>query len=91
MVFSLLLAGCNDVPRPNSNICVLNVGALKKTCQNLLTDYDEDGNLKPDAKPSVTIYPTAEAMLLSLDKSIDTEAAGWANIKAYIRNLRSAN
>jgi len=88
-IFLLLLAGCkNNVPRPNTNICLNNVPKLEQECYNLQADYDSDGNLKPDAHPLIIVYPSAEAMLLALNKGFSTDPQGWANLKAYLRDLR---
>lgn len=84
----LFLAGCNEVDRPDSPVCVLNTPARHILCYNLKTDYDDQGNLKPSAKPEVTQYADADAMLAALNKSVLTTATGWTNIKIYIRKLR---
>ncbi|MES2355623.1 MAG: hypothetical protein V4568_14735 [Pseudomonadota bacterium] len=87
----LLLSGCNDVPRPDTSFCIANVKLLRQECFNLLRDYDSNGMLKKDAKPEIRTYLNAIVMLDALDKSANTDPDGWANLKAYLRNLRAAN
>lgn len=84
----LLAFGCNDVTRPDTDVCLVNAQLLHETCYNLLRDYNDDGTLKPDAKPIVRQYVDAAAMLGALNKGIRTDPDGWAHLKAYIRELR---
>jgi hypothetical protein len=82
-----ILAGCNSVPRPDTDLCVNNAQLFHKKCYNLARDYDDAGNLKPDAKP--IFKPLAS--LSDADKDVCTSPAGWANLKAYIRALREVD
>lgn len=89
----LSLSGCallRNVDRPDTNLCVANVELLQRKCVNLKTDYDSDGNLNKNATPIVYSYKSAQEMLQALDKSVGTDPVGWGNLKAYLRNLRSA-
>ncbi len=93
VVLLLLLgaSGCNSVTRPDTNMCLNNVQLLETICYNLKNDYDSNGNLNPSAKPTVVQYASPSAMLMSLDKNIGTNPVGWANLKAYLRELRTAS
>jgi hypothetical protein len=84
MVFSLLLIGCASVPRPNTDICIVNAPAKHRKCYNLLKDYDDEGNLKPGAAAS---YKPA-SKIEDLNKNATTDPKGLANLKAYLRKLR---
>jgi hypothetical protein len=83
-----LLTGCNTVPLPDTDICVINVPALHEYCYNIKRDYDANGRLKPSAKPMIRKYADEAAMLAGLNKGIKTNPDGWANFKAYARELR---
>lgn len=81
----LLLAACRSLPqRPDTDICVNNPQLEHKKCYNLRRDYDEEGQLKPGAVPS--FKPLLS--LADVEKDISTDPDGWANLKAYIRQLR---
>lgn len=86
-----LLSGCVSVQRPDTNVCVLNVPALHEVCYNLLRDYDDNGKLLPGAKPEIRQYNDGPSMLMAVNRAIKTDPDGWANLKAYIRELRAAN
>lgn len=85
IAFSLLLVGC-DVPRPNTDLCGVNAQKLERRCYNLKTDYDRDGNRKPNAKPK--IKPARD--VYDLDRNFCTDPDGFAELKAYIKKLREA-
>lgn len=91
--FNLLAAGCQSVSvsRPDTNLCVVNVPALHEKCYNLKSDYDDNGQLQPGAKPVIKQYATPDEMLAALNKKIGTDPDGWAHLKAYIKELRDAN
>ena len=90
---SLCFAACNDVPRPDANVCMVNVKLLQLKCRNLLRSYDSSGNILSGVPAEIRQYPDAATMLAALDKSvsIDTAAGSWAAIKAWINDLKGAN
>ena len=75
---------CSTIPRPDTNLCVVNVPGKHLKCYNLKRDYDGDGNRNPDAKP--TIVPISS--LNDLNKFIATDPDGFANLKAYVQKIR---
>ena len=81
------ISGCGGVERPDTNVCVLNVELMHLKCYNLKRDYNDDGNLKPGAKPTINSI----SGLSSLNTFVMTDPDGWANLKAYIRKLRESN
>jgi hypothetical protein len=102
--FSMLAASCASVPRPNSDHCTVNVPALHQTCWNLSDDYTDDGRLKPGAVPHfkpcpsdkwpcrdpATKYKDEAAMLADLNKGTYFDLDSWAEIKAWVKELRDA-
>lgn len=101
---SLGASGCahSQVPRPDIDVCEINVPSLHKRCFNLRDDYDDNGMLKPGARAHYlpcpgpqpcydpeTRYQDAAAMLADLNKNVSTDPDGWASLKAYIRDLRA--
>lgn len=78
------LVGCTSVPLPHTNICVANPGLNKSKCYWIDKDYDSSGNLKPDAVPNYIPLNTIQDM----NKAIWTDPDGWAELKAYMRQLR---
>lgn len=85
MACSILVTGC-AIARPNTDMCVVNAKAQHEKCYNLNRDYDNNGKLNPSAKP---LFKPA-VTVLDLDKNVCTDPDGWSNVKAYIRELRSA-
>lgn len=89
---SLLLAvtSCRSaVPRPDTSLCIVNVPKLHEKCYNFKTDYDDNGDLKPDAKPTFIQYKDDIAMLIGLNKKTSITPDGLARLEAYIRDLRA--
>ncbi len=84
LLMELSLSACSTVPRPDTNIGVVNNELHKIGGYNLLKDYDDNGNLNPNATPWTRPVNSAA----DLDKNICTDPDGWANLKAYIRMLR---
>ena len=85
--FSLLLvlAACASVPRPDTNVYRISAkDTAKARGYNMLADYDNEGRRLPGAKPR-------EVPLHSL-KDVHgwacTDAQGFENLQAYLRNLR---
>jgi hypothetical protein len=84
LAFSTLTA-CSSIKRPDTNLCVVNAVASHLTCYNMLRDYQDDGMIKPDAKP--TIIPVDD--LSDLNKFITTDPEGFARLKLYVKELRT--
>ncbi len=82
----LCLVSCSTVPRPDTDIGVVNAIDHHVKSYNLSTDYDDQGNLLPSAVPKYRPALTVD----DLNKNICTDPQGWANLKAYIRELRDA-
>jgi hypothetical protein len=83
---SLLFTGCG-VPRPDTNLCVLNTELLYKYCYNMKNDYDDNGHLNKNAHPVKKLYPSKEAMMVDLHKNIAVDPDGFGNLKAYVSEL----
>lgn len=83
---SILFTGCG-VPRPDTNICVLNTDLLYKYCFNMKNDYDSGGHLKKSAVPMKRLYSSKDAMMLDLNKNIATDVDGFGNLKSYVSEL----
>ncbi len=80
----LLLAACAGVPRPDTDLCIINAPAKHLKCYNMARDYDESGQLLPSAKP--TFRPASVIKDVNKYMAIDTK--GLANLKTYINTLR---
>ena len=81
--FSLFVSGCG-VPRPDTDLCVLNAQGQYAYCFNLKEDYDSSGRLKKKATPE--IRPIIS--LHDLDKHVFTDAQGFGNLKAYVNDVK---
>ena len=81
IIFSL---GCANIPKPDTNLCIVNALAHNQKCYNLLRDYDDDGRLFATAKP---LYKPANT-IEDLNKNACTDPDGLANLKAFIKLLR---
>lgn len=51
LTFSLL--GCSHIQKPDSNIYGVNAKSHELRGYNIKTDYDDNGDRKPDAKPKI--------------------------------------
>lgn len=85
-----LLVGCAGIERPNTDVCIINAPNRNRRCQNMNTDYDDNGKLNPAAKP---IY-RSNASIQDLNKflCIDSPTGttdGQAALKAYLTKLRN--
>jgi hypothetical protein len=91
LLFASLATGCAGVPKPKAYVCVVNAPAQNRKCYNLETDYDENGNRKPEAKAiyrsNVTIDDLNKAMVIDSATGFED---GLAELKAYIKLLREA-
>lgn len=83
-VFSIHLFACSYVPLPHTNLCVANPALKHSKCYWLDKDYQEDGTLKPGAKPNFKPLITIDDM----NKSIWTDPDSWGSLKGYIKTLR---
>lgn len=85
-----LLAGCAGIPRPNTDLCIVNAPNKNRKCHNMATDYDDKGNLIP-GKPA--IYRANERIedlnkFLCVDSPTGT-VDGQTELKAYLAKLRN--
>lgn len=83
---SLVACSMLGVERPDSYVCGVNVVAdpAYLLCFNLKKDYDDDGNLKPDAQPLKIILKD----LTGLKGFTCTDAVGLKNIKTFVADMR---
>lgn len=80
-----IFSGCG-IPRPDSDLCVVNAPGQYQICYNLKRDYDSKGRRKPDAKPFFKPAHTIE----DLNKNISMDPDSFARLKAYVNKLKSA-
>jgi hypothetical protein len=79
------LVSCGGtVPRPDTNLCVINSEVGKMKCFNLLRDYTDEGKIKPDAQGMYRDIPDVN----SINKHICTDPGGFIELKTYIKLLR---
>lgn len=87
IIFSLFSAGCAGIPRPDTNLCIVNAMEAHKKCYNMKRDYTANGTLKAEAEPSYTIIEDIK----DLDKHLCIDPDGTAKLKAYLRKLAEKN
>lgn len=83
------LFACASVPRPDSDIMIVNAAGNKRCGFNLLRDYGSDGHLLPGAK--MFCRPNATVQELNKATVIDSSTGfpdGLARLKTYIKLLR---
>lgn len=78
----------NKLPaRPDSDACVVNAEEGRQKCFNMKTDFDDNGNLLPTAKPfykpALTVKDVDKATCFDVEKSLP-------NLKVYLNELRQA-
>lgn len=87
--FSLLLSAC-AVKRPDIEVCVVNGPGEIRKCYNLRDQYDDQGNLKPGAKPiyreNHTVMDLNKAFLVDSKTGFED---GLAGLKAWIQELKA--
>ncbi len=76
----LLLAGCG-VPRPDTELCIVNLPAKHLTCYNMSRDYGQDGQLLPGVRAHFMPIP-------SLNKYLVIDPTSLGHLKAYLQILR---
>lgn len=79
------LSACSTVPLPHTDLCVANALGKHSTCYWVDSDFDDNGNVKPGAVPNLKPLNAIE----DLNKAIWTDPDGWAELKAYIKQLRT--
>lgn len=80
--FSVFI-GCS-IPRPDTELCVVNAPMNQMKCYNVRDDYDDKGFLLPNATPLYRPAFTVD----DLNKYTVMDIASWANMKAYIKKMR---
>lgn len=87
-VFSFILLGACAIPRPRTELCIVNAPAAHSKCYWMDTDYDQNGNLLPGAVahllPARTVSDLNKAMMIPFAPS----GQGIANFKAYVNKLK---
>lgn len=81
------LVACASGPkRPDTNIyqIIVTKDLAEAYGFNMATDYDSDGNLKPDAQPKVILLNK----LMDLRGWYCTDIQGFKNLKTYLANVR---
>lgn len=78
------LYSCARIPKPNTDLCVINAPGQHLSCWNLKTDYNDNGQIKPGVKPKIKVANS----LNDVNKFIVTDPDGFAELKAYIKLLR---
>lgn len=82
----IFFSGCAGIPRPDSDLCVINAPASHLICYNLKRDYTDNGVLKPDAKP----HYKSVATLNDVNKHIIMDVDSFTKLKAYIKKVKAA-
>jgi hypothetical protein len=87
LITSSVVVSCANVERPDTDLCVVNAPAGHQKCYNLKRDYNNDGKRRKDAAPKFKPAKSID----DLNKSICTDADGFANLKAFVNELRAAS
>lgn len=86
---SSLISGCAGISKPAAYGCIVNAPAKNRKCYSFKTDFNDDGNLKPTAKPvyrsNETIEDLNKAFVLDSDTGFED---GLARVKTTIRDAR---
>jgi len=86
LLLIIFSCACAHIERPDAEMCVVNAPAEHVKCYNLKHDYSQSGSLKRDASPS---YKKARSVH-DLNKGVWMSNADWAEVKAWISELRRA-
>ena len=93
--FSSLLVACGGIERPDAVSTYISATTLKTTSYNIKKDYDDQGNRKPDAKPVVRRFKSAEELLLSLNVAVCFDVPSQKELhrfldenRKYLQNLK---
>lgn len=84
--FSLLIAGCGSIDRPDTDLCVVNDPGHHLICYNLKRDYDKNGSLKPGAVPMIKPIES----IADLNKDVCTDPSGFEHLKTYVQEMKDA-
>lgn len=79
-VFSISCA----VPRPNTDLCIVNAPLGHMKCYNMKRDYNSDGRLKAGATPTYRQALSIE----DVNKYMAIDIDGQTNLKVYLKRLR---
>lgn len=83
------LSGCATIQKPDIELEIVNAGMKQAKGYNLQKDYDDAGNIKAGAVP--TVRPAASVADLDKRLCIDSSAGpeeAIARLKTYIKLLR---
>lgn len=82
----MAFSSCSTLPpRPEATVCLINALGQYRKCYDMSSDYDSQGKLLPSAIPSYKSTTTIE----ELDKFWVLDVDSFANLKAYLNQLRS--
>lgn len=92
LLLAFSFAGCDlyAVKRPSFPVCVNNVPALHRRCYDFKYDFDDLGQISPNAKPKIVQYKTRDEMLDAINKSVSVDPDPLAILKAYLKDVRDA-
>jgi hypothetical protein len=90
LLVAFSLAGCAGIPKPKTDLCIVNAPNENRKCYAMDKDYDDTGKLKPGAVP---VYRKNTALsdlnkFLVIDSPTGT-IDGQAELKAWLQKLRS--
>ena len=85
LVSSLFTLGCGTIPRPDSNIGIVNAPNHYLLYYNMRSDFDSNGNLSTTA---LAKYLPVTAVT-DLNKYVCLDPTSFANLKAYLIELRN--
>lgn len=85
IIFSLVLAGCAPIAKPNANVYGVNFPAMQMQGYNLSSDYDNNGNLTAHGGFTQTVTLKD---LSTINGWICTDPPGIAAIKTTLSQWR---
>jgi hypothetical protein len=84
LIVTSSLVACQSVPLPKGDACVAFPKKGYSLCYSMDKDFDESGDVKPEAKPR-RVPITQEG----LDKNIHFNPDSYASLKAYALKLKA--
>lgn len=88
MIFSLLMAGCSSIERPDSNLCGINAVGLRLHCYNLKKDFNNKGQRLKNAKPLVVQFKTEKEMLDFMNKGFMMDVTSFERTNVFVKEVR---
>jgi hypothetical protein len=84
LTICLSISSCSSVKRPDAYICGINSKSKELRCYNILKDFNDDGSMKPEAKPM--IQPLSG--LDQLNSSVMMFPKEFEKVKVWLQDLR---